>query len=224
MPIRKILLVTNEIYHVYNRSIVQQPIFDSKKECSRILNLIDFYRFKDNPLKFSHFDRLEKEEKEKYLNSLYQSQEQVKILSFSVMPNHYHLLLEQSWDLGITNFIRFVQDSYAKYFNLKTKRNGPLFIGPFKAVRVESEEQLLHVSRYIHLNPLTSYVLKKPEELRNYKLNSYSDYLSNQPRPFVETNVIMNFFKNSKDFESFVLNQLDYQRNLEKIKHLLIED
>ncbi|MBU2592185.1 transposase [Patescibacteria group bacterium] len=224
MPIRKTPLVTDEIYHVYNRSIVQQPIFDNKKECNRILNLIDFYRFKDNPLRFSHFDRLEQEEKKEYLNLLHKSPEQIKILSFSIMPNHYHFLLKQSWDLGITNFIRFIQDSYAKYFNLKTKRNGSLFVGPFKAVRVESEGQFLHLSRYIHLNQLTSYVLKEPEELKSCKLNSYLDYISNKPRPFVETSVVMSFFKNKKDFEGFVLNQLDYQRNLEKIKHLLIED
>ncbi|MFH1601791.1 MAG: transposase [Candidatus Shapirobacteria bacterium] len=224
MPSRKTFFVSRETYHIYNRSIEQQPIFSNKLNSKRILELIDYYRFKDNPLRFSHYNRLPAQNKNNYLDSLYASPEKIKIFSFSIMPSHYHFLIRQELDHGIIDFIRLLQNSYAKYFNIKNRRNGPLFQGPFKGIRVESEEQFTHLSRYIHLNPLSSYVLKQEKELKDYKLNSYMDYISGSPRPFIETEAIMGFFKSKKDYQKFVFNRLDYQRKLERIKHLVLED
>jgi len=140
------------------------------------------------------------------------------------MLNHFHLLLEQTEDFGITNFLKLIQNSYAKYYNLKSKRSGALFQCSFRAVRIETEEQFLHTARYIHLNPLTSFVLKQPEELNNYKWNSYSDYVSATPRPFVDTKTLTEALGEKDTFVKFTLDQLDYQRNLEKIKHLCLEN
>jgi len=219
MAIRKTPLATNEIYHVYNRSVAQQPIFTNNNERQRFLDLIDFYRFKNNPLRFSNLSKLSIKNKEKYLTSLRLSKKQIKIYSFSTMPNHYHLLLKQIEDFGITNFIKLIQNSYAKYFNLKTKRSGALFLHSFKATRIETEEQFLHTARYIHLNQLTSFTLKKSEGLKNYKWNSYTDYASITPRPFVDTETLINLLGGKDAFTKFTLDRLDYQRSLEKIKH-----
>ncbi len=223
MPERRTLLVTGEVYHVYNRSVAQQPIFDKKRGQERILNLINFYRFKSNSQRFSHFNRQADREKEKYLKSLYFSQKRVEILAFSIMPNHYHLVVKQVCEAGIVDFIRIIQDGYAKYFNLKNKRSGSLFLSPFKAVCVDTDEQLLRVCRYVHLNELASYLLRSPQELSSYRLNSYSDYIADKPRPFVNTNILMSFFKNKKNFEKFTLGQVDDQEELNQIKHLLLE-
>ena len=77
----------------------------------------------------------------------------VTFVSYVLMPNHFHLLVQQLTDDGISRLMKLLSDSYTRYFNTKNERVGPLLQGQFKAVRVESDEQLLHLSPYIHLNP-----------------------------------------------------------------------
>jgi len=224
MSSRNTPLVTGEIYHIFNRSVAQQPIFTNLYDKNHFLNLIEYYRFENTNLRYSFFTRLAKEEKQTRLDWLYQhSKINVDIFSLSLMPNHFHLLVQQISDRGIFNYMSRLQDSYAKYINKKTNRSGSLFLSPFKAVRIENENQLLHVARYIHLNPLTSYVIKEEKNLLNYPWNSYLDYLNNKPRPFIDISKIKSFFKNNEQFRSFTMDQLDYQRQLDQIKHLTFE-
>jgi len=224
MPKRKTPLVSNEIYHVYTRSVAQQPIFRNKKEFTVFTNLIEYYKFPNPLLRFSHYSRLNSKERAKFLNNLYkQNQNLVNIYAFCLMPNHYHLLLKQTSDNGIMNFIRLCQNSYARYLNSKTKRFGSLFQSPFKALRIETDEQFTHVARYIHLNPLSSYILKNFSELKSYKWSSYIDYFSETPRRFINTTLLTKLFKDKEKFDKFTQDNLDYQRRLEKIKHLTID-
>ena len=139
------------------------------------------------------------------------------------MPNHFHLLLKQKEDMGITRFMGLVQNSYTKYFNLKRDRVGSVFQGRFKAVRVSTDEQLIHLSRYIHLNPHSSFIVKSIEELVNYPWSSYSDYLSKRNHQFLEKKIILDFFEKPKDYRKFVNSQIDYQRELAEIKKLFLE-
>ena len=94
----------------------------------------------------------------------------------------------------------------------------------FKAVRIETDEQLLHVSRYIHLNPSTAYIVE-PEKLGDYRWSSYLIYLNedSMDHSFVNPEIILSFFKNRADYKKFVLDQAVYQRELDKIKHLIFE-
>lgn len=224
MSTRKTPLVTGEIYHLYNRSIAQEPILTSIRDNNFFIDLLEYYRFWNADLRYSHFSRLSKDENIKRLDWLYkENKTRLDLYAFSTMPNHFHLLVKQNTDGGLSNFMRYVQDSYAKYFNKKYVRSGGLFLAPFKAVRIEKENQFLHVMRYIHLNPLTSYVLKNETELTNYPWNSYSDYISKSPRRFIETTKIQSLFKNKNLLKAFILDQLSYQRELNKIKHLLFE-
>ncbi len=223
MPFRNQPLVTNEVYHVYNRSIAQIEIFTSKREYLRFIETMDFYRFCKNSIKFSSFLTLKTDFQNKYLMSLYRTSKQVDIISFSIMPNHYHLLVRQLSDNGIANFVRKFQDSYAKYFNSKYKRFGGLFVSPFKAVRVWNEEQLVHTSRYIHLNPVSSYIIKDFFDLRRYPWTSYFDFITNSPRPLVNTDILLSYFKNLERIVEFTEDQVDYQRSLERIKHLVLD-
>lgn len=189
-----------------------------------MLKTIDYYRFLNTPLRFSHYNRLPIQARNDILQELYKKNNtQIDLYAFSLMPNHFHLLAKQLKDGGVSKSIRLIQDSYAKYLNTKSKRVGSLFQSLFKAVRIETDEQFLHVARYIHLNPLTSYVFANPNNLRNYQWTSFIDYISSLPRPFVNIDFLMKFFKTKNDLEKFTLNNLDYQRNLNKIKHLLHE-
>jgi len=223
MARRKTLIATGEIYHVYNRSVASQPIFDNKYNLNRFLNIIDFYRFSNTGLRFSHFDRMDKKIQNKFLESLYDSPLQIEIYALCIMSNHYHFLIKQLSDNGIGKFASNIQNSFAKYYNLKTKRFGAIFQSPFKAVRIESEEQLTHTARYIHLNPITSFILREFDELTDYPSCSLVDYISKSPRPFIETSLLLNLFGSKKKLEEFTSDQVEYQQNLEVIKHLAID-
>ena len=161
MPYRHTPFITDQIYHVYNRSIAKQPIFLNHRDYQRAINTIEFYMYLRPPIRFSHYNRLEINQKQSFLNQLKETRKpSVEILSYCAMPNHIHLLIRQVEEKGISNLMRNFQHSYSKYFNLKNDRTGGLFQAMFKAVRIETDEQLIHVSRYIHLNPVSSMLIK----------------------------------------------------------------
>lgn len=223
MPYRKTPLVINQFYHVFNRSIARQPIFLNKRDYQRMIQVIDFYRYPKPRLRFSFFDRLPSDEKENFLRELRKEMPIVEIISYCLMPNHFHFLLRPIADFGISDFIRNIQHSYSKYFNVKNDRSGSLFQGMFKAVLIETDEQFVHVSRYIHLNPVSSYLIEA-DQLENYPWSSFKEYVAKSSNStFLDKKLIMEWFKSAENYKQFVLDQADYQRGLEEIKHLIIE-
>lgn len=224
MPYRRTLIITGEIYHVFNRSIAHQQIFLNQRDNQRMMELISFYIYKRPPLRFSHFVRLPPEQRVTFINKLKNNQKkQIQILALCIMPNHLHFLLKEVEDHGIATFMRNLQNSYAKYFNTKNKRTGALFQSMFKVVRIEADEQLLHVARYIHLNPITSYIIRHTHDLRNYLWSSYGNYIGLHKSDMISTEQILSFFSSVEKFKDFTVNQVDYQRRLEQIKHLVLE-
>lgn len=147
----------------------------------------------------------------------------VELICFCLMPNHLHLLLSQKKDNGISKFMANLQNSYTRYFNTKHERIGPLMQGQFKAVLIEDDEQLLHVSRYIHLNPYSSFIVKDLTDLEKYPWSSLPEYLGIVSTSICNKQVILSYFKSVEDYKKFVFDQADYQRKLEKIKHLILE-
>lgn len=224
MPLRKIPIAAGEIYHVFNRSVARQPIFLTINDFKRAIECIKFYLHGNLPLRFSHFNRLPVEQKDQIIKKIDDCPQIIEILSFCLMPNHVHFLLKSLTDNGIIKFMSNFQNSYAKYFNLKTNRNGTLFQPMFKAIRIETDEQLIHTSRYIHLNPLTSYIVKSIEDLEGYHWSSYPIYCNANSSPnFITKEPVLSFFKNISDFKKFNADQVDYQRKLDEIKHLTFE-
>ena len=114
-------------------------------------------------------------------------------------------------------------NSYTRYFNVKHDRVGPLFQGKFKSVFIETEEQLIHLSRYLHLNPYTSGLVKEENGLINYEFSSLSDYVDGSKHGFIDTSLVLSHFERTSDYWKFVLSQRDYQRKLGIIKKLAIE-
>ncbi len=226
MPYRKTPIVTNEIYHVFNRGIDRRPTFTDKRECQRALETIRFYRFISPPVKLSRFLSLPAEEQIKITQQRAKiNNELVDILSFCLMPNHFHFLLRQSADRGISIFISQLQNSFTRYFNTKHERVGPLFLDQFKTVRIETDEQFIHVSRYIHLNPYSSFVIKDIKDLESYQWSSFPEYIAqDEQEDICKKDTILSFFKNTEEYKKFVFDQADYQRELDRIKHLIIDD
>ncbi len=211
MPSRKVPFVNDEYYHVFNRGVAKMPIFNNAFDYKHFLSTILYYQVDGPKPRFSLF--------RKQPTPLDKNRKIIDIVSYCLMPNHFHFLLRQKRDNGITEFVSKISNSYTRYFNTKNKRVGHLLQGEFKSVHVDSNEQLLHLSRYIHLNPLIGYVTK---ELNSYRWSSYIEYLGLIDGICFKEEVLGQF-KSAKDYEKFILNQVDYARTLDFIKHNLLD-
>lgn len=224
MPSRKIVLAKGELYHVFNRGVAKRPIFTQKRDYQKFLEAISFYQFSSPPIRLSKFLILSQEGKTDILKSLtWTGKKLIEMACYCLMPNHFHFLLRQLEDDGISIFMGQIQNSYTKYFNAKRERIGPLLQGRFKAVRVESEQQLTHLSRYIHLNPYSSFLVEPLEKLKKYPWSSFPNYLENDKVDFLNKNIVLNLFENREEYQKFIFNQADYQKELEIIKHLALD-
>lgn len=218
---RNVVLVNNEIYHIFNRGVEKRQIFMNSRDYGRAIETFRFYQYSNPSVKYSKFLALNTSLKKAFLENLTTHPKLVEIIAYCLMPNHFHFLLQQINENGISKFIANFTNSYTKYFNTKYERVGNLVQGPFKAVHIEKNEQLLHVNRYIHLNPVTAFLIK-PEQLRNYKWSSYRGYLDSSGLA-ANSAVVLGQFKTVVDYERFVLDQVDYARTLDSIKHLILE-
>ena len=222
---RKEELATGEVYHVYNKSIADFKIFNSNSDFLRIKNAIKYYRLKDISVSLSNFIRFEAVEEQGVGNSintlLKDMKELVQIIAYCVMPTHIHLILKQLEERGVTIFMGNLLNSYSRYFNIKHKRKGPLWEGNFKSVPVKNDGQLLHLTRYIHLNPVTAYLVDKPED---WLWSSYNEYLSkiDDGDKICKYNDILDIKLDS--YKKFVEDRIAYQRELGVVKELLIEE
>jgi len=224
MPGRKIPLVTDQVYHILNRGIASQPVFLTKKNYQRMLEIILYYQNQNPSLSYSHFLRLPVNQRIEFLERLRNKEKfLVEIITLCLMPSHFHLLLKQSQENGISIFMSNLANSYTRYFNTQNKRIGHLFQGKFKSVMIETDEQLLHVSRYIHLNPYTSSIIKTLQELEGYSYSSLPEYLGQSKTNFFQKEIILDQFKDIDSYKNFILNQAEYQKRLEQIKHLIME-
>ncbi|RJQ26808.1 hypothetical protein C4577_02760 [Candidatus Parcubacteria bacterium] len=225
MPKRSIPLINEEYYHIFNRGVNKQPIFLDKREYRRALDLIEFYSYSGKKISYSRFLSMSLENKEEYMKLLFQNNKKlINIVCFALMPNHFHFLLKQLEDNGISNFMSNFQNSYSRYFNIKNNRIGHLLQGQFKSVHIEDDSQLLHLSRYIHLNPYSSCIVRSIEEVESYPYSSYHEYLNIKGSKICSKEIILSQFRNLKDYQKFVSDRASYQKELEKIKHLILED
>ncbi|KKQ34195.1 MAG: hypothetical protein US50_C0058G0002 [Candidatus Nomurabacteria bacterium GW2011_GWB1_37_5] len=208
--IRRHPLVNNEIYHICCRGVEKRDIFLDKGDYLRFIH--DLYEFNDienvpssnirlnkrKPSTANSFDfeacldlrgpNIEKNKKEK--------KPIVEILAYCAMPNHFHLMIRQLVDGGVTKFMRKLNGGYVKYFNLKYDRVGPLFQGKFKSILVNTDSHFYYLPIYIHFNPLD---LKFPEwrkgfiedneeslrYLKGYRWSSFQDYIGQKNFPSI---------------------------------------
>lgn len=220
---RKDPLITGEIYHILNKSIAGFKIFNNDSEFSRTLAIIKYYQVKNQPVKFSRFIKLNEVQKKAFgkgfCDSLSNTEKLIEIIGYCIMPTHVHLLLKQLQDKGISVFMKKVLSSHTHYFNMLHKRKGPLWEGRFKNILVETDEQLIHLSRYIHLNPVTAYLTKNPED---WPASSYKEYLSQSKEDGIcKYDDVLEI--ESASYKKFVEDRASYQKELKKIKDLILE-
>ena len=129
MPGRITPLVNDEFYHIYNRGSEKRTIFQQPRDYKRFQQTFYYYQFPGPKLRFSNFAK-EELFKTSFNNGM------VEVICYCLMPNHFHFLIKQLKDNGISIFMSQLSNSYTKYFNTKYKRVGPLLQGAFKAVLV----------------------------------------------------------------------------------------
>lgn len=173
-------------YHIYNRGNRKQQIFLQNRDYERFLKKVVEYK-----KKFS-----------------------INIVSFCLMPNHFHFLLQQLATNAISRFFSDLCNSHSRYFNIKYETVGSLFQGRFKAKRIEKDEYLVHLSRYIHLNPveLFSFLDKKvTQQLVQYRWSSLPIYLTGKENEIINQKPVLQYFSRKDpvaDYKDFVVSEI----------------
>ena len=187
--IRRDPLVSGEMYHIYNRGAHKQKIFTNDRDYARFSFLLHLANNSEavhlsnifNGKKYQGRSLLDVFDREEIDHAL------VNIYAYCLMPNHFHLMLEQKIDDGVSIFMKRISTAYAMYFNIKYEHSGVLFQGRFKSKHVEQDAYAQWLFSYIHLNPLELIEPQWKENdvkdkqsarifLANYKYSSFYDY------------------------------------------------
>lgn len=214
--------VENGVYHAYNRGVEKRKIFLDDQDYRVFLHLLKYYLSPidaqaDHPIvKTGHLNLL----RPRPLKNL---EKEVELIAYCLMPNHFHLLLKQNPIDGMTKLLRRIATTYALYFNRRYKRVGYLFQGHYKAVLIDNDPALLHISRYIHLNPqeLTRSILV------SYPYSSYPYFLGLKNAVWLKPNLVLSLFntQSSTGYTSYKEFVEKFADNPEKIiKEIVIDD
>lgn len=181
MPAKNTVKMYTEdtFYHVYNRGVEGRDIFIDDQDYKVFLSYTKRY-----------LTRIPQNEVQPRWRS--DVADKLQLMAYCLMPNHFHLLVKQKTTDGMTIFIKTLMNSYVRYFNQKYKRIGGLFQGVFKAVQISEEPYLLHLTRYIHLNPFD---LKDMtfNRLESYYC-SYGEYLGKRNTSWIYPEEILSMF------------------------------
>ncbi len=224
---RKTVLAVGGIYHIFNRGIDKRDIFLDPSYYSRFVSTLEHSLKYNYPYSLLKRRLKEAESSEDRKNILLQLETKrieppVEVLSFCLMPNHFHLTLKQLVEDGITELIRRICTAYTMYFNVRQERRGSLFGGVFRSVLVETEEQLIHLSRYQHLNPLKAGITEIPK-LGDYPWSSLPTYLGRDDIPFVNSRPVMSHFKDAEGYLRFLEAETDEYEPL-RLEGIAIDD
>ena len=199
MPRREIKFYAGEYYHIYNRGNNQQNIFFERENYLFFLRRVRKYLLPNG----------------------------IVVAAYCLMPNHYHLMvgvkqtsevLETSEVSDVSTGMMQLSVSYTKSINKRYQRSGVLFQGPFQAVHVDRNEYLLHLSRYIHLNPVTAGLVERPED---WEFSSYREYIGLRNGALPEPEIVLSQFPTRSAYQEFVA---AYSKGDEElVAHLLLD-
>lgn len=233
MPSKNIVktYIENGYYHVYNRGVEKRNIFLDEQDYVVFLHFLKQYLSPPPPdgayltMTGLHLVR------PRPIQTLH---EEIDLLGYCLMPNHFHLLLKQNTTDGMTKLLRRLCTSYSMYFNKKYERVGKLFQGAYKAAFIDRDEYLLHLSRYIHLNPVVDKVTpcqgcETCTNASKYPFSSYSYYLGKKKAEWLKPEEILSYFKTARktlpkdilSYQYFVENFLEEDKEL--LRKLIIE-
>lgn len=191
--------VENSYYHIYNRGVAKGPVFLDEQDYAVFLSFIKRYlsaKVEKNMLNVDYPN---------YYN-------RVELMAFCLMPNHFHLFVYQHDAEAMKQFMKSLSVAYCMYFNKKYKRVGPLFQQRYKAVRITDDSQLLHITRYIHLNP---------PNYKTYEWTSLPYYLNKKHADWMRPGRVLELFNGG--YETFVDDYKSYHDEFTELKHVLAD-
>ena len=190
---------------MYNRAVNKQFIFHDINDYVRFLFLILYFQ---SPVKFPQVGRFVKQFVK---SSAFDTGDEegvikkrtVELVAFCIMPNHFHLFVKEVDEGGIAAYMQRVLTAYSKYYNTKYTKSGHVFQGPYRAVHIGDNRQLLHLSAYIHRNPREISKWFRKEE--QYPWSSYQDFIGNNRwDDLLVQDIILGQFKNKEKYQHFV--------------------
>ncbi len=144
----------------------------------------------------------------------------ISVIAYCLMPNHYHFLLRQNGDEPAGNVPQSVFNSYSKAYNKRYEQSGTLFVGRFRAKHIHSMPHLLHLCRYIHGNPVKDGLIADPAD---WPYSNYLEWLGERKGTLVDREFVQNYFSSPKDYRSFVHEYLKSRQLPEDVKKYLDE-
>jgi len=200
MPSKNIIriYVKDGIYHIYNRGVEKRQIFMDEEDYRMFLYFLKRYLLSPDDISWRSDLHKEWSPDPRWRSDLHK---EIRLLCYCLMPNHFHLLVQQTTEKAITDFMRRLINSYAKYFNEKYKRVGSLFQGRYKAALIKKEIHFLHLPYYIHYNPSKLFDNKSDikEKVKNYSWSSYADYLGKRNTSWIYKKDLMEQFIESEN-------------------------
>ena len=219
---RKTDFVNGEFYHVYNRGVDHRGVFGDS---------FDIDRFYQSMQEFNSVDPIGSIYENAFLlgRGTSKSPKLVNIVAYCLNPNHYHMILEQLVDGGISEFMRRLGGGYTKYFNNKVKRSGVLFQGLFRSKHINSNEYLLHLSAYVNLNDRVHTADNSLGRITSkLSKSSFGEYMGSGGEGFCAKDIILKQFNDVRDYEKFSLGSLQdiiaRKKDLKELAGLLLED
>ena len=203
----------DSVYHVFNRGVEKRVIFQDEQDYHLFLYYLYIYltplekvlrRYHTLPIRLFNKNVAK----------------DVDLLAYCLMPNHFHLLVKQKGTAGVSSFMKQLSNAYTQYFNHKYKRTGGLFEGRYKAIRIPTDELLVHTSRYIHLNP---FVADMTKNLESYQHSSYPAYTGLTQDILISPEMVLYFFKSPHKYKEFVDDYTSYAYEIGLMKHLLLD-
>ena len=209
--------VPDSMYHVYNRGNNKQSIFKDERDYAVFMGFLKYALLSD-----SEHSRIETAQTDLLTESQRFSMrregfaDELELVSFCLMPNHFHLLFYQYSQDAISRLMRSIATGYSMYFNKRHNMTGRLFGGVYKAAHISDDSYWQHISRYIHLNPLDigkNYI--------DYPYSSYRYFSNAAEAEWVKPELILNGFSNPKEYGKFVADYIPYRKELKELEYLL---
>ena len=207
-------LATGEHYHIYNRGVDKREIFPNEQYVDRFLLCMQVFNSIDPILSLRDDFEIRAED------NLPNRQKLVEVVAYCLNPNHYHFIIRQLTDKGIEKFMHRLGTGYTNYFNEKHKCSGSLFQGRYKAIHIDSNNYLLHLSAYVNLN-YEVHKLRSSTSQCGYK-SSWDEYQKGF-NGMCKKEIVLSQFKNYDDYRKFAIDAVKISRTRKDMEKLLLE-
>jgi len=211
---QRLKFYAGNFYHICNKSISNYSIFRKSWFAQRFLDVVDYYNTTEDIQNFGKAKQLKELQLDGILNS--NSERLIDIYAYCIMPDHYHLLFKVLESENISGYISKIENSYTRFYNLQNKRKGPLWQSRYRRIDISSDEEILHVCRYIHLNPTTNRLVEKPDD---WPHSSYSLYLKSD----ILTEKTALRISSINALRIFTEGNIEHQQKLKRMKKLLLD-